>query len=139
MNKNEIIEFIRNHPAGHLATCENGQARVRGIHIYRADAEGIIFHTGTTKDLFHQLAKNPSAEFCFNDFQTRVQVRVTGVVQLLQDQPLKEQIVRDRDFLKPWVEKSGYNFLAVFRMTDCRALVWTMASNFGPKEYILLK
>ncbi len=41
-----------------------------------------------------------------------------------------------REFLKPWVERMGIDVLSVFRVEGCRALIWTMATNFAPKEFI---
>ena len=136
MNKSEILALINANPACHLATVEGKVPRVRGILLYRADENGLIFHTGSTKDLYKQLSKNPSVEFCFNDFQKGVQVRVSGSVEKVEDMALKQEIVTKREFLKPWVEKSGYEMLMVYRLRKGRATVWTMQTNFDPKTYI---
>jgi len=121
-----------------LATLEGNRPHVRGILLYRADDEGIIIHPGKMKDLYKQLCDNSEAEFCFNDFQSNIQIRVSGQLELEDNQELKEEIVGQRDFLKPWVEQFGYEFLAIFRMTKGKACVWTMETNFAPKEYIEL-
>jgi len=34
--------------------------------LYKADENGIIFHTGTMNDVFKQLNENKKAELCFN-------------------------------------------------------------------------
>ncbi len=94
--------------------------------------------TGRTKDLFKQLINHPEAEFCFYNSQSNIQVRVNGRLELVEDQKLKEEIVSQRDFLKPWVEQAGYEMLAVFLMTRGQATIWTMETNFAPKEYIEL-
>jgi uncharacterized pyridoxamine 5'-phosphate oxidase family protein len=140
MDKNEIFTFINEHQACHLATCEDAQPHVRGILVYRADENGIVFHTGTFKDLYRQLIANPQVEFCFtnNSMQNLVQLRVSGQAVPEEDLALKKEIVEKRDFLKPWVEEQGYNSLAVFRLKNGRATVWTMATNFVPKTYINL-
>jgi pyridoxamine 5'-phosphate oxidase len=136
MNKSEILALINANPACHLATVEGNAPRVRGILLYRADENGLIFHTGSTKDLHKQLSKNPRVEFCFNDFQKGVQVRVSGSVEKVEDMVLKKEIVAKREFLKPWVEKSGYDMLAVYRIRKGRATIWTMETNFAPKTYV---
>jgi uncharacterized pyridoxamine 5'-phosphate oxidase family protein len=136
MNKSEILALINANPAGHLATVEGNAPHVRGILLYRADENGLIFHTGSTKDLYKQLSKNPRVEFCFNDFQKGVQVRVSGSVEKVDDMALKKEIVAKREFLKPWVEKSGYDVMVVYRIRKGRATIWTMESNFVPKTYI---
>lgn len=44
MTKTEIIDLINKNPASHLATVDGTRPRVRGMLIYRADEQGIIFH-----------------------------------------------------------------------------------------------
>ena len=136
MNRHEILQFINSNPAFFLATTEDGEPRVRGMLLYRADDEGILFHTGGMKDVCRQMLANPAVELCFFDQQNMVQVRVKGVARQIMDLRLKEEIVNSpgREFLKPIVESHGLDVLAVFRVVDCQALVWTMATNFAPKD-----
>jgi pyridoxamine 5'-phosphate oxidase len=136
MNKAEIVKFINGHPLCHLATVEGNSPRVRGMMMYRADEKGILFHTSDTKDLWHQVKANPNVEICFNDLANNLQIRVEGRAQIVEDPDLKKEIVEERTFLKPFVEKNGYEPMKVFRVTGCRAQVWTMSTNFAPKEYI---
>ena len=140
MNKNEIFTLLNENQACHLATIEGNVPHVRGILVYRADENGVIFHTGKFKDLYKQLCANPNVEFCFsnNDMQNLIQIRVNGHVELMEDIDLKKEIVAERDFLKPWVEEQGYDGLAVFSLKNGRATVWTMATNFSPKSYVEL-
>ena len=138
MTKTEILALINANPACHLATVEGDAPHVRGILLYRADEDGLVFHTGTTKDLYHQLTRNPKAEFCFNDFQKGIQVRVSGSVEMVNDAALKQEIVAKRDFLKPWVEQRGWDMLVVYRMRKGQATAWTMQTNFDPKTYVEL-
>jgi len=137
MTKDEIFEFIKAHPACNLATVDSeGQPHVRGMLMYRADEKGIIFHTGDFKDLWKQVIDNPKVEVCFFDPKTNIQVRVAGTAQPVEDQGLKEEIVKARPFLKSWVEKKGYEHLKVMRISGLRATVWTFEKNFEPKQYI---
>jgi uncharacterized pyridoxamine 5'-phosphate oxidase family protein len=133
MTREQIIEFLNANPLCHLATCEGKQPRVRGMMMYRADASGLTFHTGNYKALAKQLLANKHVEVCFNSQDT--QVRVAGVAEIVEDMSLKKEIVAARVFLKPWVEKHGYDLLVVFRVTQCQAAVWTMATNFEPTRY----
>ena len=55
----------------------------------------------------------------------------------LHDEPKKE-IAEKRPFLKPWIEKKGFDVMPVFRVVDCVACVWTMETNLLPKEYVKL-
>jgi uncharacterized pyridoxamine 5'-phosphate oxidase family protein len=140
MDRHEILTLINRNPAFFLATLEKGEPRVRGMLLYRADEGGIVFHTGAMKDLHRQLSTNPAVELCFNDWQQQIQVRVRGKARQIGEPQLKEEIVNSpgREFLKPWVENMGLDVLSVFRVEDCQALVWTMATNFTAKELIPL-
>lgn len=140
MNKKEILEFINVNPIFHLATVDGDTPHVRGMLLYRADEHGIVFNTGKIKDLYRQLAVNPKVEMCFSNgiFENLIQVRIAGTVKPLEDLELKKEIVQKRDFLKPWVDKVGYEQLAVYVMTDGVATVWTMATNTEPKRFVKL-
>ncbi len=140
MIRNEIFAFLNANPVFHLATVEGNKPHVRGLLLYRADENGIVFHTGKNKDLHKQLTENPNVEMSFNNgkFEELIQIRISGSVELDEDMELKKEIVQAREFMKPWVEKWGYDFLAVYRMKNGRAAVWTMKTNFAPKEFIEL-
>ena len=136
MDRHEIQAIINANPVFFLATTDEGEPRVRGMLLYRADDEGILFHTGGMKDLYQQLLANPAVELCFFAQQQMIQVRVRGTARRIDDQHLKQEIVNapGREFLKPWVESQGLDILEVFRVENCQALLWTMATNFNPKE-----
>ncbi len=136
MTKEKIIKFINENLACNLATAEGNQPHVRGMMAYRADDEGIIFHTGNSKDLFKQICDNPLVEACFFNQKSGIQVRVKGKAVVVYDDNLKRAIVASRPFLKPIVEELGLGVLAVFRITECVACVWTFENNFAPKQYI---
>ncbi|MTI81102.1 MAG: pyridoxamine 5'-phosphate oxidase family protein [Firmicutes bacterium] len=144
MTKQEVFELMSRNPVFHLATAEDDQPRVRGMLLYKADESGILFHTGTMKDVFKQIMENPRAELCFNDFKNGIQVRVSGKLELVDDNNLKDEISEhpSRKFLKPWKESSDlqdfYNTFAVFRLRNGIANTWTMEKNFAPKEEIEL-
>ncbi|MDR1696357.1 MAG: pyridoxamine 5'-phosphate oxidase family protein [Endomicrobium sp.] len=144
MEKNEIFQILNSNPVFHLATCENGQPRVRGMLLYKADNRGIIFHTGTFKDLYTQLKDNPKAELCFQDAKNNVQVRVSGILEETNDGDLKEEILAhpSREFLRQMKQASGaenfYKTYAVFIVKNAKAVLWTFADNFKPKTEIFL-
>jgi len=136
MNKSEILDFINSNPACCIATIDGTQPRARGILIYHADEKGILFQTWSVKDLYRQIQQNRNVEICFINSDGSKQVRVSGKAELVEDQRLKEEIANKRSFLKPWVEKQGYDSMKVFRVIDCVATVWTAETNFEPKKYI---
>ena len=140
MNKTEIIAFLNANPVFHLATVDGNKPRVRGMYLYQADENGILFHTGKMKDLHKQLIVNQNVEMSFNNgkFENLIQVRISGTAELIEDMELKKEIVQKRPFLKPWVERDGFDLLAVYRLRKGMAVVWTMNANFAPKEPVEL-
>ena len=138
MGKEELFKIMNENPAFHLATMDGDQPRVRGMLLYRADEEGIIFHTADIKDVYGQIKKNPKAELCFNG--PALQVRVSGVLEEIDDDKLKEEIYQHptRQFLRNWKEQGIDVDLKVFCMKNGTAVTWTMADNFSKKEPIQL-
>jgi len=137
MNKAEIIDFMNETHTCHMATLEGDKPHVRGIGIVKADENGIIIQTGTYKDVYKQLSANPNVELCFNNFKEGIQVRVSGAVELLDDLELKKEIVAERNFLEPIVEKDGYGVIVIYRLKGVAA-IWTFKTNLDPKTYIQL-
>jgi pyridoxamine 5'-phosphate oxidase len=121
-----------------LATSENNKPHVRAMRMYRADEKGIIFQTVDGKDLPKQLKGNPNVEVCFYSSEKNLQVRVSGKATLVEDVELKKEIAEKRAFLKPWIEKRGFDVIPVFRIVDCVAFTWTMETNLSPKQYVKL-
>ena len=138
MTKTEIFQILNENPAFHLATVDGDQPRVRGMLLFRADEDGIIFHTANTKDLYSQIMANPKAELCFNS--ASMQVRVTGVLEKVEDEKLRQEIFEHptRKFLQAWKDNGIDHLLTVFRMKNATAVTWSMATNFEPKETIEL-
>jgi pyridoxamine 5'-phosphate oxidase len=136
MTKTEILDFIKANPDGFVATVEGNKPRVRALLTYKADETGIIFQTWTLKDIHQQLQKNPFVEVCYKDSKGRVQVRISGTMELVNDMALKKQVVTDRPFMKSTVESKGWEVVAMYRLKNGKATVWTGAANFAPKTYI---
>lgn len=138
--KTEIFELMNQNPAFHLATIEGNQPKVRGMLLYRADKNGIVFHTGAFKDMYRQILVCPNVELCFNSADT--QVRVSGILDVVDDNALKDEITNhpSRAFLQGWKNSVSpeefYNQFVVFRMKGGKAVVWTMETNLAPKEAI---
>ena len=138
MNKAEVLAFLNANHDCHLATIEGNKPHVRAIGIYRADENGIIIQTSKVKDLYKQLSANPNVELCFYNPKDGIQIRVSGTVELDEDMELKKEILAKRHFLKPLVEKEGYEVLAIYWLRKGAATVWTFPTNFEPKTYIQL-
>ena len=138
MNKDGMIEFMNANPQCYLATVENGQPRVRGMLMYRADTGGLLFHTAEQKDLYRQARDNPHAEACFVSPDGHLQVRVRGEMEVVEDLELKKEMVEAREFLQAFVYENGFDLLKVLRMKNCVATLWTFDLNFMPKVFVEL-
>jgi uncharacterized pyridoxamine 5'-phosphate oxidase family protein len=144
MNKLDIFGILNSNPVFYLATCEGSQPRARAMMLYKADESGIIFHTGSMKELYSQLKANPKAELCFFDAKNNIQIRVSGSLEEITDAKVKDEIAAhpSREFVRQWKEKGifkdFYKEFIVFALKNGTASVWTFASNFGPKEKISL-
>ena len=138
MTKEEIFKIMNETMVFHLATSEDGQPHVRELLLFRADENGIIFHTGQFKDLYTQLKNNPNVELCFNS--PALQIRVSGKIEELHDDKLVEEIYAHptRQFMRDWKEQGLDAKLAVFCLKNGVATTWTMQTNFDKKEYIQL-
>ena len=138
MNKEELLALMNENPVFYLATTDGDQPRVRGMFLFRADENGIIFHTGAMKNLYQQIAANPKAELCF--FGKGVQVRVSGILDKSEDPVLREEIYTHptREFLRAWKENGIDSQLQVYVLRHGSAVVWTMETNFLPKSPIAL-
>lgn len=136
MTVQEIFNLMNENPVFHLATTDDDQPRVRGMLLFRADENGIIFHTASTKDLYKQIMKNPKAEMCFSG--NGIQIRVTGTLEQVLDENLREEIFThpSRAFLQAWKDNGIDNLLQIFVMKNCSAVTWTMESNFDEKKPI---
>ena len=100
MTKQEILDMLNKNQVVYLATAEGATPHVRGMMMYRAEDQGVVFHTGSNKDLAKQLRANPKAELCCFDPKTGVQVRLAGSVKFLFDMDLKKEIV---SYFGDWV------------------------------------
>lgn len=135
MKKEELYAMMNENPAFHLATVEGNQPHVRGMLLFRADENGIIFHTASSKEVYHQLKNNPKAELCFQANGT--QIRVTGEIEEIKDEALKQEIMNHptRKFLQAWKEMGIDHLLSVFCMKNGKATTWTMETNFDKKAW----
>jgi pyridoxamine 5'-phosphate oxidase len=140
MEISELIQALNANPTMQLATVDaQGQPHTRGIFMYRADEEGILFHTGNFKTLYAELKARPGVEASFMVQESYTQIRVRGRAVELDDRGLRDRIVATpgREFLKPVITAKGLESIRVFRIEGCRAVLWTIASNLAyPKPEI---
>ena len=135
MTRQAILDCINKNPGCFLATAVGDVPHVRGMGVVRADDRGILFTTGKIKELHRQLQQNPRVEICFYDPQGMQQLRISGTLEPQDDMETKRVILEKYPFLKPYVEKNGFEALAPQLLRHGQATFWTMATNFEPKKY----
>lgn len=136
MTKEEVIDFVNENPVCYLATVEGDAPHVRAMGMYKADERGILIQLSTVKGMYKELVRNPKVELCFSG--TGKQVRVSGTAEFIEDQALKEEVLKARPFLKPLVDAQGWEVIKIFRVANGTATVWTMATNLEPREFVKL-
>ncbi|MFH0977095.1 MAG: pyridoxamine 5'-phosphate oxidase family protein [Spirochaetota bacterium] len=134
----DLIKFTNENPVCFLATVESDQPRVRALGFWFADKTGFYFQTGSMKEFYNQLKKNPKTEVCFYKpgDQAGTMLRITGKVEFLNDLKMKEKCLADRPFLKSFGLKADSPSLIIFRIAHGHAHFWTMENNLKPKEII---
>ena len=137
MDFSDCIRFATENPVTWIATAEGDQPRVRAFAMWFADRTGFYYHTGTPKNVFRQLKKNPQVELGFYHpgEGAGTMMRVAGKAEFLEDKALEERLYRDRPWVKDLVKtapKGGG--LAIFRVAHGEAYFWTMANNMRESE-----
>jgi pyridoxamine 5'-phosphate oxidase len=138
MNINDCISFTNENPVCYIATAEGDQPRVRAFGFWFADETGFYFQTSTVKEIPHQLKKNPRTEVCFYKHSGMIgtMLRITGVVEFVDDMKLRERAFIDRPFLKSFGLTVDSPALVIFRIAHGQAYFWTMENNLKAKEII---
>lgn len=135
--REEIFEKITASPVFYLATVSENRPFVRGMLLYKADENGIIFHTGNFKELYRQMKANPEVELCFN--HKGEQIRISGEVAEIDDQALLEEIYQHptRGFLRAYGDDIKSR-MGVFKVINAKVTTWTMDRNLEVTEYFEL-
>lgn len=138
--KEEIFQLLNSNPVFHLATVEDQKPHVRGMLLYKADERGIIFHTGTFKNIHRQLQCNTNVELCFNIQKTGEQIRISGEVLEDCSSELIDEIYQhpSRGFLRSMGE-SIKGQIAVYRLPNAKVNIWTMDKNLEPALFNTLE
>ncbi len=135
MTRIEILEFVKRNTTSSMATIEGGEPRVRSMSTPVVDENGLTFLTGTGKSVCRQLLENPAVELCYWSSEEKIQLRLRGRIEKLEDEEIRRDIVENRFvFLKPIVEKYGWESLTLFRLSGGEARLWTSDDPAGSDE-----
>lgn len=134
MNREEIFDFVRRHPTSYMATVDGVEPRVRGMQTAHINEDGLTFCTGVHKSVYKQLTDNPRVELLYWSPEAGLQLRLRGRMSQLDSLDLKMWIVQEVfTFLKPVVEKHGYESLGLFRLESGEYKIWN-CNNGGSEE-----
>jgi len=136
MNREEVLAWIGKHPVFFLGTTEGMQPRVRAMRCLRADDDGLFFSTEIHKDMYTQLVDNPAVELCFYNDEDGVQIRVSGRVELLNEDGVRREVLERAPFLQSLVDERGLGVLAPCLVRNAKAYVWTEEVEGADKETI---
>jgi len=134
MKSNEILAFISQNPKGCLGTVDGQAPRVRFMDTFRADENGLIFYTSKKKSVFQEIIKNPQVEVCY--FAKDTQIRVRGLIEIIEDLKLKKEIVAKRPFLAPFYKQDeDYQNMGLLRLKGT-ATLWNL-QNLTAKPTVI--
>lgn len=141
METADIYRLLNENPAFALATVDGGAPRVRGMLLYEAGPDGIVFHTGAFKDVHRQILADPRVELYFLSPGSFTEVRINAEIEIVESRDKKVEIANHptRDFVRKWMESGDLeeffqNFI-VYKLKNPKASVWTMETNFEPKNW----
>jgi len=135
MNKNEIMKFVNENPVFFLATTKDNIPYGRAMMTAIADEKGIFFSTDVKKDVCKQISANPNVELCYFNAEKNIQIRLSGAVESVNDQAIKQEIVGKFPFLEGWIEKEGYEAMAIFCFSSGKVTTWSMDNKESAKTY----
>ena len=125
MNRQEILDFVRKAPTSFMATMEQGEPRVRAMQTAHIDEDGLTFCTGGYKSVSKQLLANGAVELSYWNAEQGIQLRLRGVMTVVDSLDLKKHIVETSfTFLKPVVAQHGYESLSLFRLARGEYRIW---------------
>ena len=137
MDLGDCVKFAKENPVTYIGTAEGDQPRVRAFSMWFADLSGFYYHTGTTKDIYRQLKKNPRVELCFctPPGPGMKMMRVAGMVEFLEDKAWEARLYKDRPWVKDLMKNAPEeSHLAMFRVPHGEARFWTMELNLRERD-----
>ncbi len=134
MSREEVLAFVREHPACFIATMDGDQPRVRGFLTVLFDDGKLYFTTGTMKSVHSQLVKNPKIELCYVAPDYRKTLRISGKIEFVDDLAMKQQLANERDYLKPFRDRVDDPSFVLLRLSHGKARFWTIEQNMRERE-----
>jgi len=103
----------------HLATIDVDQPRLRPVSPVKTD--GFTIYVANLR-MYHkteEIAANPKVELCYMD-DGHNQVRLTGIVEIVTDRPVLEQIWQDNPLMRQFLGTLDNPQLIIYRIRPTR-------------------
>ena len=125
-----VLEFLKKSGVYYLATCENGQPRVRPFGTANIFEGKLYIQTGLVKNVAKQLAENPKIEICAFMEGTWLRIAAEAV--------LDERVEAQKSMLDAYpslqgMYKAGDGNTAVYYLKNATA---TFSSFTAPSETV---
>lgn len=98
-----------------LATMDGDQPRVRPVSPVRTAGFTVYVANLRSYGKTREIAANPKIELCYTD-EDHNQVRITGVAEVLDDQPLLEEIWHSNPLLRAYLGSIDNPMLIIYRI-----------------------
>mgnify|MGYP000902513760 CR=1 FL=1 len=132
----DCCNFANENPVCFLATTDDNHPRVRGMKLLFCNEKGFYFTTGSMKNMYVQLTKNPKTEVCFFSQKEFKTMRVEAKIEFISDMKEKEEIFKQVGWLKNIVGTADNETWTPFRIVSGRAYFWTMQTNLEKPVFI---
>jgi len=130
----EVLAFVQENPVCFISTIEGDQPRVRGFLTVLFNDGKLYFTTGTMKNVYAQLSKNPNVELCYCSKDFGKMLRIAGTIEIIDDREKKQQLLNERDYLKSFGGKSGDPRFILLRLSHGQARFWTIQQNMRERD-----
>lgn len=132
MTFDDVIAFAKENPVCAFATVDGDQPRVRGFLSVFFEDDRIYFTTAATKNVFKQLSRNPRIEIYYNSKDYLTMMRITGIVEFVDDLAKKQRLIEEKPYLKGL--KADDPVFVLLRVAHGKASFWTLENNMREGE-----
>jgi pyridoxamine 5'-phosphate oxidase len=135
MTFEDCVKFANEQGICSIATVDGTQPQVRMFGLWFAHKDGFYFSTQKTGNVYRQLLVNPRLALCFYSppetplgqgptIDMGKMMRATGTAEFIDDPSLKERLLSERPFIRPFAEN-----VVIFRVRSGEAWFWTFADS----------
>ncbi len=137
MSYQDVLSFVSQNPVFSIATIDDDQPRVRAFLTVLFDDGRIYFTTGATKDFYRQVNANSRVELCYCTADFSRMLRITGVVEEVDDRAKKQQLIDERDYLKGLsADDPVFKLMCI---PHGQARFWTLADNMRERDLLAIE